>query len=96
MLTLSPLLLWLQDVLGGLQGHVGSGQPGEVTTALDVLLALTHSHPSLLLQHAAFISTLLDCLDTFTQAHLHQVTLPAPRVPMPSNCCCPLLLFALH
>ncbi len=63
----------MQEVLGGLHGHLGSGQPGEVTAALEVLLGLTHSHTSLLLQHAAFVSTLLDCLDNFTQAQLHQV-----------------------
>jgi len=60
-------------VLAGLHGHLGSGQAGEVSTALQVLLALTHSHAALLLDHADFVSALLDCLDNFTQAQLHQV-----------------------
>ncbi|KAA6418674.1 MAG: hypothetical protein FRX49_11327 [Trebouxia sp. A1-2] len=62
-----------QEVLAGLHGHLGSGQAGEVSTALQVLLALTHSHAALLLDHANFMSALLDCLDNFTHAQLHQV-----------------------
>ncbi|DBA96744.1 TPA: hypothetical protein ACH3X1_015586 [Trebouxia sp. C0004] len=62
-----------QEVLAGLHGHLGSGQAGEVSTALHVLLALTHSHAALLLDHADFVSALLDCLDNLTQAQLHQV-----------------------
>ena len=68
--------VWLQEVLAGLQAHLGSGQAVEVTTALQVLLALTASHPCLLLHHAAFVSALLDCLVNFTQAQLHQVNMP--------------------
>lgn len=60
-------------MLAGLHGHLGSGQAGEVSIALQVLLALTHSHAALLLDHADFVSALLDCLDNFTQAQLHQV-----------------------
>ena len=64
-------------MLAGLHGHLGSGQAGEVSTALQVLLALTHSHAALLLDHADFVSALLDCLDNFTQAQLHQVMAPS-------------------
>ena len=63
----------MQEVLGGLQGHLGSGQAGEVGTALAVLLSLTRAHGCQLLQHADFLATLLDCLDNFSQAQLHQV-----------------------
>lgn len=84
----------LQQVLGGLHGHLGSGQAGEVTTALEVLLSLTHSHTSLLLQHAAFLSTLLDCLDNFTQPQLHQVTVPTYIVSDLSSLCPGTLLFS--
>lgn len=62
-----------QEVLGGLQGHLGSGQAGEISTALAVLLSLTGEHAGQLLQHAHFVTALLDCLDTFSQAQLHQV-----------------------
>lgn len=68
--------MWLdltQEVLGGLQGHLGSGQAGEISTALAVLLTLTGEHACQLLQHVDFLTTLLDCLDTFSQAQLHQV-----------------------
>lgn len=64
---------WTQEVLGGLQGHLGSGQAGEISTALAVLLSLTGQHAGQLLQHAHFVTALLDCLDTFSQAQLHQV-----------------------
>lgn len=62
-------------MLGGLQGHLGTRQGGEISTALEVLLALTRAHPCQLLQHAHFVGTLLDCLDNFSQAQLHQVQL---------------------
>ena len=79
-------------MLAGLHGHLGSGQAGEVSTALQVLLALTHSHAALLLDHADFVSALLDCLDNFTQAQLHQVMTPsfmaAPRQLNASLCVC--------
>ncbi len=82
----------MQEVLAGLHGHLGSGQAGEVSTALQVLLALTHSHAALLLDHADFVSALLDCLDNFTQAQLHQVMTPsfmaAPRQLNASLCVC--------
>jgi len=82
----------VQEVLAGLHGHLGSGQAGEVSTALQVLLALTHSHAALLLDHADFVSALLDCLDNFTQAQLHQVMTPsfmaAPRQLNASLCVC--------
>ncbi|KAL3132723.1 hypothetical protein ABBQ32_009229 [Trebouxia sp. C0010 RCD-2024] len=55
------------------QGHLGSGQAGEISTALAVLLGLTRGHACQLLQHAHFVGTLLDCLDNFSQAQLHQV-----------------------
>lgn len=76
-------------MLAGLHGHLGSGQAGEVSTALQVLLALTHSHAALLLDHADFVSALLDCLDNFTQAQLHQVISQAmPRQLNASVCVC--------
>ena len=62
-----------QLVLTGLHGHLGSGQAGEVSTALAVLLALTHSQPHHMLQHASLLSLLLESLDHFTAAQLHQV-----------------------
>ena len=75
-----------------MHGHLGSGQAGEVSTALQVLLALTHSHAALLLDHADFVSALLDCLDNFTQAQLHQVMAPSsmvsPRQLNASVCVC--------
>lgn len=66
-------LTFSQEVLGGLQGHLGSGQAAEISTALEVLLRLTGEHAGQLLQHAHFVAALLDCLDTFSQAQLHQV-----------------------
>ena len=73
-----------QEALAGLQGHLGCGQGGEVTAALQVLLALARSHPCLLLHHAALVFTLLDCLDTFTQAQLHQVNMSCCVIPLDS------------
>lgn len=63
----------VQEVLGALHGHLGSGQAPEVTAALAVLLSLAHTHGQELLQHVGFISNVLDCLPSFTQAQTHQV-----------------------
>ena len=63
----------VQEVLGALHGHLGSGQAPEVTAALAVLLSLARTHSQELLQHVGFISNVLDCLPSFTQAQTHQV-----------------------
>lgn len=68
-------LVQAQEVLAGLHGHLGSGQAGEISTALSALLSLTHSRACQLLQHADFLGSLLDCLHNFSQAQLHQVGL---------------------
>ena len=64
----------MQEVLGALHGHLGSGQAAEVTAALGALLSLAHMHSQALLQHVGFASNLLDCLPSLTQPQVHQVT----------------------
>lgn len=63
----------MQELLAALHGHLGSGQAAEVTAALQVLHTLAHTHGQTLLQHVGFISSLLDCLPSLTQAQMHQV-----------------------
>lgn len=77
----------MQEVLGALQGHLGSGQAAEVTAALGALLSLAHTHSQALLQHVGFASNLLDCLPSLTQAQVHQVTPVPPYLLMPLAQC---------
>ena len=57
-----------------MHSHLGSGQAGEVTAALHVLLSLTQKQSVALLLQSAFLTGLLASLDTFTQPQLHQVS----------------------
>ena len=77
----------MQEVLGALQGHLGSGQAAEVTAALGALLSLAHTHSQALLQHVGFASNLLDCLPSLTQAQVHQVTPVPPYLLLPLAQC---------
>ncbi|KAK9810299.1 hypothetical protein WJX72_008290 [[Myrmecia] bisecta] len=62
-----------QEVLRCLHAHVGSLSAPEVSTALDVFLGLSTSCPAHLGQYAAFVTSMMDHLDTFAPAQLHQV-----------------------
>ena len=52
---------------------MGCGVAGEATAALRVLGRLAHEHTRALLQYAAFLSSVLDHLDTLSSSQLHQV-----------------------
>ncbi|KAJ1980730.1 hypothetical protein H4R34_002347 [Dimargaris verticillata] len=59
-----------QEVVGALVTHIGSGDPGEVDTALAALLAITQRSTMHVKPFLVFIKGLLDYLDNLTMAQL--------------------------
>ncbi|KAJ1972622.1 hypothetical protein H4R35_004571 [Dimargaris xerosporica] len=59
-----------QEVVGALVTHIGSGDPGEVDTALAALLAITQRSTVHVKPFLVFIKGLLDYLDNLTMAQL--------------------------
>ena len=60
---------------------MGCGVAGEATAALRVLGRLAAEHTRALLQYAAFLSSVLDHLDTLSSSQLHQVVAFDDHVP---------------
>jgi hypothetical protein len=56
-----------------LHGHLGSGQPQEEDVALESLLALARHHTPLLARFGAFLASILDHLECFSDSQLRQV-----------------------
>ncbi|KAG0590520.1 hypothetical protein KC19_1G105500 [Ceratodon purpureus] len=62
-----------REVLGSLITHIGSGISSEIGAALDTLWLITKKKPQELLPMSAFLNGILDYLEGFQDAHLHQV-----------------------
>ncbi|KIZ01502.1 hypothetical protein MNEG_6459 [Monoraphidium neglectum] len=62
-----------QEVLQALHGHLGSGQQQEEDVALEALLLLAHRHTELLARFGAFLASILDHLECFSDTQLRQV-----------------------
>jgi fanconi anemia group D2 protein len=62
-----------QEVLRALHSHLGPQDPLEASAALDVLKGLAQHHTAALSRHAAFLTALLDHVDSYSDSQLHQV-----------------------
>jgi len=65
--------LLTQEVLRALHSHLGAQVAAETSSALRVLLALSQQHTQALVGYAAFLTNILDYIDTYTDAQVHQV-----------------------
>jgi Fanconi anemia group D2 protein len=63
-----------QEVLRALHCHLGAQVGGEASAALRVLLRLSREHTASLGRYAAFLTGILDHLDAYTDAQVHQVS----------------------
>lgn len=61
-----------QEVLRTLHGHLGERVGSEVSAALDVLSRLSREQTSMLLRYAAFLTGILNYVDGYSDAQVHQ------------------------
>ncbi|PSC75642.1 Fanconi anemia group D2-like protein [Micractinium conductrix] len=62
-----------QEVLRVLHGHLGAQVPAEASAALGVLVSLAKQHGEALLGYAAFLTTVLDYVEGYTDPQVQQV-----------------------
>ncbi|PRW44427.1 Fanconi anemia group D2-like protein [Chlorella sorokiniana] len=62
-----------QEVLRALHSHLGAQVAAETSAALQVLLTLSQQHTAALAGYAAFLTNILDYVDGYTDAQVHQV-----------------------
>ena len=67
------LSIRLRQVLRALHAHLGAQVAAETGAALGVLLALARGHTAALAGYAAFLTNILDYVDAYTDAQVHQV-----------------------
>ena len=53
-------------MLRALHGHLGTRAGGEASAALGVLCTLAREHTAVLMRYAAFLTAVLDYVDTYT------------------------------
>ena len=59
----SSHLFWLQEIVGTLVTHIGSGYAAEADASLDVLSDLVESHPDVMAPFAIFIKVCKTTVD---------------------------------
>lgn len=62
-----------QEVLRALHSHLGAQVPAETTAALQVLLQLSDNHTDTLGRYAAFLTNILDYIDSYSDHQVQQV-----------------------